>query len=457
MPPKTNSQSWAVVGGGFLGLTLALRLRQAGHQVTLIESADQFGGLAAPWQIGDIIWDKHYHVTLMSDLRARALLGECGLETDMQWVETRTGFYTDGKLYSMSNTLEFLKFPPLRLIDKFRLGATIFYASRIKSPTKLEKINVCDWLRKLSGKNTFNKIWLPLLRAKLGPNYNRVSASFIWAIIARMYAARNSGLKKEMFGYLPGGYDRFLKKLVGHLEAQGIRLQPSTPVESITTDPHTGQQVINGSQRFDQVAVTLPARPALKICKELGADERAQHEAIEYQGIICASAILKKPVAGYYVTNITDAAPFTAVIEMTALVDPAHLGGKHLIYLPKYVPRDDEEHFSKTDAEIESEFTAALLEMYPHLEAADITAFRISRARDVLALATENYSANLPPITTQAGNLHIINSSHIVNGTLNVNETIQLAETAAENLKDVPCQTRAASPQRSATSEALAS
>jgi protoporphyrinogen oxidase len=443
--PKPSPQSWAVVGGGFLGITLALRLRQAGHDVTLIEAAAEFGGLAAPWQIGDITWDKHYHVTLMSDLRVRALLDECGLEEDMQWVETRTGFYTDGKLYSMSNTLEFLRFPPLRLVDKFRLGATIFYASKIKSPAKLEKINVCDWLKKLSGKNTFEKIWLPLLRAKLGPNYDRVSASFIWAIIARMYAAKKGGLKKEMFGYLPGGYERFIKELVGHMKTSAIRLQPGSPVDSIEADPETGQQIINGTERFDQVAVTLPAKPALKICADqLAPRELAQHEAIEYQGIICASALLKKPVAGYYVTNITDAAPFTAVIEMTALVDPAHLGGNHLIYLPKYVPRDDVENFGRTDAEIEAEFTAALLKMYPHLEAGDVTAFKISRARDVLALATENYSQSLPPITTQAGNLHIINSSHIVNGTLNVNETILLAEQAAEQLKNVQSLTRSA-------------
>ena len=41
-------------------------------------------------------------------------------------VETKTGFYTDGKLYSMSNSLEFLRFPPLGLLSKLRLGATIF-------------------------------------------------------------------------------------------------------------------------------------------------------------------------------------------------------------------------------------------------------------------------------------------------------------------------------------------
>ena len=132
---------------------------------------------------------------------------------------------------------------------------------------------------------------------------------------------------------------------------------------------------------------------------------------------------------------------------MTALVDPSDLGGNHLIYLPKYVPREDEANFSKTDEELESEFTAALLRMYPHLRASDITAFRISRVRDVLALTTKDYSRNLPPVTTKAGNLHLINSSHIVNGTLNINETIQLAEQTAEKLEWAPRQTRTA-PER---------
>ena len=443
-----TQQSWGVVGGGFLGMTLALRLQQAGHRVTLIEGSQDLGGLAAPWQIGDITWDKHYHVTLMSDLRTRALLAECGLEDHMRWVETRTGFYTDGQLYSMSNTLEFLKFPPLRLIDKLRLGATIFYASKIKDPAKLENIDVCDWLRKLSGKNTFEKIWLPLLRSKLGTNYDRVSASFIWAIIARMYAAKKGGLKKEMFGYLPGGYERFIAGLTGVLRDSGVEIVTGRPVEAIRRDPETGQQRLGDGRSFDQVAVTLPTHPALRLCREqLGAAELARHQAIEYQGIICASAILRKPVAGYYVTNITDPAPFTAVIEMTALVDPSDLGGNHLIYLPKYVPREDEANFSKTDEELESEFTAALLRMYPHLQASDITAFRISRVRDVLALTTKDYSRNLPPVTTKAGNLHLINSSHIVNGTLNINETIQLAEQTAEKLEWAPRQTRTA-PER---------
>ena len=97
----------------------------------------------------------------------------------MQWVETKTGFFTDGQLTSMSNTLVFLKFPPLGLLDKLRLGGTIFYASKLRDGKRLESIPVADWLQRLSGKRAFEKIWLPLLRAKLGENYTHTSAAFI--------------------------------------------------------------------------------------------------------------------------------------------------------------------------------------------------------------------------------------------------------------------------------------
>src|SRR5438552_12603849 len=124
---KSTPESWAVVGGGFLGMTLAHRLAQQGRHVTLFESAPYLGGVASAWQLGDIVWDRHYHVILLSDARLRSILSELDLERELQRVETRTGFYTDSKLYSMSNVVEFLKFPPLNLIDKFRLGATISY------------------------------------------------------------------------------------------------------------------------------------------------------------------------------------------------------------------------------------------------------------------------------------------------------------------------------------------
>lgn len=428
-----NTQNIAVLGGGILGMTLALRLRQQGHGVTLLEARPAPGGLADAWQIGDCVWDRHYHVTLMSDSHVRGLLNELGLEQEMQWVETKTGFFTDGQLHSMSNTLEFLRFPPLRLPDKLRLGATIFYASHVKNWKKLEQIPVGDWLTKLSGKRTFQKIWLPLLRSKLGDSWKETSAAFIWATISRMYAARRSGLKKEMFGYCRGGYAAILQKFTEKLEQEGVDVRCNSQVCGIQSEPggRVNVSLLNEELTFDQVVSTLPAPAMSRLCPELNDREKELFEGVKYHGIICASVLLSKSLSPYYVTNITDPGyPFTAVIEMTALVDRQALQGNTLVYLPRYLTPDDE-MFHKSDAEIEKEFIAGLQRMHPELSASDVRAFRISRVRHVFALSTLGYSDRLPPTVTSVPGVYSVNSSHIVNGTLNVNETVKLANSFA--------------------------
>ena len=86
-------------------------------------------------------------------------------------------------------------------------------------------------------------------------------------------------------------------------------------------------------------------------------------------GIACASMLMRQPLAAYYVTNITSEwVPFTAVIEMTTIVDRSEFGGNSLVYLPRYLTQDDP-FWAKSDAEIASEFIGALERMYPRFPA----------------------------------------------------------------------------------------
>lgn len=427
-----RGEHWGVVGGGMLGLALARHLRQRGRRVTVLEAAPQLGGLAAAWDLGGVTWDKFYHVILLSDLHVHKLLDELGLADEFVGVETRTGFFTDGRLYSMSNSLEFLRFPPLGLLSKFRLGATIFRASKIRDWKALERVPVVEWLTRWSGKRTVERIWLPLLRSKLGDSYKVASAAFIWAIIARMYAARRSGLKKEMFGYVRGGYARVLDRFAAALATDDVEVRTGARVEAVepTADGPRVSLSDGESCTFDRVVCTAAAPLASRLIPALSDAEHERLNGIRYQGIVCASVLLKKPLARFYVTNITDGwVPFTAVIEMSALVDPAEFGGNHLVYLPKYVAPDDP-LFDEPDHSIRERFVQALERMYPHFTRDDVLAFRVSRVRQVFAVSTLNYSQCVPPVTTSVPGVYLVNSSQIVNGTLNVNETLQLAEQA---------------------------
>ncbi len=476
------TQNIAIVGTGFLGMTLAMRLADAGAKVTLYESAAEIGGLASVWEINNIIWDKHYHVVLASDKYTRDLFVELGLADDFRWVETKTGFYTDGELLSMSDTVEFLKFPPLDIISKLRLGATIFYASRVKDWKRLEKITVEEWLTKLSGKKTFEKIWKPLLKAKLGEAYKETAASFIWATIQRMYSARRSGMKREMFGYIKGGYARVLERFGEVLVEKGVEIrlnsrvrqiekldsgkikvsiaasrrgndtkpqvvrqrtkyanfqanavvapgfsgaflsEPKTDVGTVVQFPDPGTE-----SYFDKVILTCPSNTAAKMLTQADPAERRMLESIRYQGIVCASVMMKCSLSDFYVTNITDDTPFTGIIEMTAIVDKREFERNALVYLPRYIAPDDE-LFDKSDDEIERLFLDGLEKMYPKFRRKDVVAFKISRVRQVFPVPVVRYSEGLADKRSTVDGVYVVNSSHIVNGTLNINETVQLAE-----------------------------
>ena len=144
--------------------------------------------------------------------------------------------------------------------------------------------------------------------------------------------------------------------------------------------------------------------------------------------------LLKKPLAGFYVTNITDSwVPFTAVIEMSALVDRGAVRRPHA-GLSAEVRRERRPVFAVPDQDVEKPFLAALSRMYPSLAPEDVLAFKVSRERYVYALPTLNYSERCPAKRTSLPGVHIVNSAHIVNGTLNVNETVRLAEEALPDL-----------------------
>lgn len=415
-----------------LGLTLALRLSAVNVKVTLLEASPFAGGLTSSWQVGDVTWDRYYHVTMLSDQYLRELLTELDLQEDIDWQVTRTNFYSTRGMYPLNNALDYMKLPVIGLIDKVRLGLNIVLGSKIEDGQQFESITAKEWLSKWSGKNTYEQIWRPLLRAKLGSNYQKASAAFIWSVIRRFYAARRGGMKTEMFGYVSGGYERIVGRLIQQLQDRNVTILTNAKVQLISKNiQNFSVQTTAGPYEFDSVINTCASNIIADVCNDLPQMETQQHRGITYQGIVCPSVVLSRPLGGAYLTYITDESiPFTAVIEMSSIVNSKDLKGNHLVYLPKYVPSDDA-IFELSDEQIEQQFVAALLRMFPDLKSEEILAFKVSRTRQVVAVSTLNYSQNLPPMNSGISGLYAINSAQIINASLSVNDTVALANRGA--------------------------
>lgn len=428
-------ERWAVLGGGLLGQVLALRLAGAGKQVTLIEAAPEMGGLAGAWAVGEVTWDRFYHVILPADSRTLGLMDEIGLGQAVRWERSRTGFFANGRLSPLDGALDYLRLPALGLVGKARLAATLMMAGRIRDGRPLERVTARDWLSRWSGRQAFERIWRPLLRAKLGDNADIASAAFIWATARRLYLARKGGAKSEVLGFVDGGYARVLAALRDRLAQAGVEVRAGCPVSRVARQ-EGGLRVETpaGALGFDRVVSTLPAGATARLCPDLDPGLRARLDGVVYQGIICASVVLDRPLGGSYLTYLTDPdLPFTAVVEMSALTGTERFGGRTLAYLPRYVTQVDP-YWDLDDDAIRERFLAGLRRVFPDSAQAEVLAFRLARVRNVMAVPTLGYSEAAPPVETNLDGLFVVNSAQITDGTLNVDATLGVLDRALPRL-----------------------
>lgn len=432
-----------IIGGGITGLTAAYYLLRAGHQVTVIESRQQLGGLATYFDFGPFCWDKFYHCILTSDQPLLHLINDIGLSDELRWTETKVGFFTDFGLHSFTSTMDFLKFPAISLWEKLRLGLGILYTSRITDGRSLEDKPIGPWMTRVFGRGNYRKLWEPLLKCKLGEARHEASASFIWATIRRLYSTREKGAnKKECLGYVRGGYRNIFSHLVQQVQGMGGNILTGLPVEEIqsNTDGNVAVMTGKGVMNFDYVIGTVPSGAFSRMVPRLTRTYRDRLEKTRYMGMVCVALLLRRRLTPYYCTNITQDLPFTGIIEMTNLISPEEIAGRHLVYLPKYTSPGDP-LFQASDDEVWDSFAAGLQRVVPDLEDADIEKRFIFREQFVQPIQQVGFSEIVPPTQTSVPRLLLANTTQIVNSTLNNNEMVRIARNAVDvilkrNLED---------------------
>jgi len=421
-----------VLGGGITGLTAAYYLLRQGADVTIFESRPQLGGLSTYFNFGPFSWDRFYHCILTSDRPLLQLINDLGLTDELRWTETKVGFFADGSLYPMSSSLDFLRFPPLSLFQKARLGFGILYATRISDGLKLEGELAADWLKRVFGAKNYSKMWGPLLKCKLGSCREEASAAFIWATIKRLYSTRDNSSKKECLGYVRGGYRTVVKRLIAEIEKMGGKIVVDAPVQRLQSEPNGGVRVQSEklTQAFDQVIATIPSRPLAQIAPQLDSQYVKKLQEVKYLGVVCFVLVLKRQLSPYYVTNLTEEdIPFTGIIEMSNLISGEETAGRHLVYLPKYTAPGDP-LFEAPEEQIWANFETHLKRVVPDLQPSDIEKRYLFRERYVQPVPVRHYSSLVPDMLTNVDGLLVANTTQIINSTLNNNEMVKIAQRA---------------------------
>lgn len=419
-----------VVGGGLMGLAVAERLARAGHEVTVFERASQPGGLSTWADYGPFFWDRFYHVILPSDTELLGWLRTLGLEEDVRWQTTKTGYFVDGRTYSLSNNVDFLRFPLLNAWQKARLAWTILYCARIRDWRRLETITVESFLVRISGRHVFEKFWKPLLLAKLGENYRRVSAVFIWTYVARLFSARDATAQREQLGYVSGGYKRVIERVVERICAARGSIQLGAVVTRVQAGAATGIEItVNGrASRFDKVVFTSPVS-VLRETVDSALVSTSGHEAdIEYLGVVCLVIVSREELSPYYVLNIADdQVPFTGIIGVSSVVNPHETAGLYITYLPRYLLSTDA-YLQAPDEKVMADFLLGLKRLSPQFSHDSVVSMHVHRAAKVQPLQVLRYSELVPAVATLHRDFFVLNTSQFVNNTLNNNEVVRAVE-----------------------------
>ena len=198
-----------IVGGGVLGVSLSLRLAQAGARVTVIERGPSLGGLAGTFDFGGHEVDRFYHVITPSDTRMIAMAEEVGLGDQLRFTPVGAGFYANGEMHDFNGIADLLRFSPLSPAARLRLGWFVAQCQLRGSYARLEQIPLETWLRRHCGKQVYERIWKPLLDSRFEGNPEGLSyRELIGDPMRCIPAFREPGPRIELMDEL--GLDRTL-------------------------------------------------------------------------------------------------------------------------------------------------------------------------------------------------------------------------------------------------------
>lgn len=432
---STPLQRIGIVGGGVLGTTLALRLAQAGAEVTVIERGPSLGGLAGTMDFGGHEVDRFYHVITPADSRMIGMAEELGLGGELRFEPVGAGFYADGQMHDFNGIGDLLRFSPLSPPARLRLGWFVAQCQLRGSYEGLERVPLEAWLRRHCGREVTERIWKPLLDSRFDGDPSGLPATYLWARTRRMSGARRGGGGGgEEMGHIVGGHQRLIDAMVARAEELGVRARTGAAVRGLATHADgsvRGVELEGETLEFDLTIPTLQP-PALRFLLP----DRHQGLLAPYPqrwlGCVCAIVKVKRRLLPYYATNIVEPTPITSAVETSQVLGSEHTDGLRLVYIPKYCDPAAPEQ-SEDDESVYRRFTDYLAKLSPGFSREEVVDWTVQRAKlvePVHALSSGS-EPRVAPVWPGVEGLALASNAQIYPHLLNGDSVMGFAETVA--------------------------
>jgi protoporphyrinogen oxidase len=402
-----------IVGGGFTGLTAALRLSaDKNFDVTLVEGSRELGGLAGGFQIQGTSLEKTYHHLFLTDTSILDLVKELGLSEKLIWCDSSVGIFRDKKIHPFKTPGDLLKFSPCNFLGRLRTGFAALYLKHQKNWRGFTRVTAHDWMTRACGASAMASIWTPLLKGKFDRHYDKVAMAWFWARIHTRANSRSGG-GGEKLGYFRGGFNVITVALEKKLRTNGVKILTGTLVEKISAE-HTA--VINGETvPFDVCLFTGPSPAFAKLLPAQDSlnDYAAKLRSIEYLGAACLIFTSDQSLGDFYWVNVNEPdAPFLVFIQHTNLVGPKTYGGKNVYYIGAYLAPDGKT-FALSDDELAKQWFAYLPKMFPHFDAKRVEEKFVFRFRAAQHIVDTAYEEKIPDFKTPLPGVFLSNFSQI--------------------------------------------
>ncbi|HVA22842.1 MAG TPA: NAD(P)/FAD-dependent oxidoreductase [Chloroflexota bacterium] len=421
----------AVVGGGIAGLTAAYEMSKRQHQVTLYEAAPALGGQAGTFEVEGARLERFYHHLFMADLDMIDLVDQLGIASKLLWVQPKMGLYHAGRVFEFGTPASLLAFPHLGLPAKARFALATLFLMKFNRYQVFEGVSAWAWLRRVVGREAFEVIWGPMLEAKFSAYARQASMVWFWGKIALRGASRSAG--KERLGYFNLSFQVLIDALQAQLVQQGVDIRAGCPIQEVRAldGGSLSVQAQGETRTYDKVVMALHNRDFLRVVPALPDGYVHQLQRIQYEGGSCLLLGLEHSLSSIYWMNISAPdMPFTAIVEHTNFMPPERYGGKHIVYLSRYMPPDDP-MFAMSQDDLLAAYLPHLRKINPAFDPSWIRQSWLFRDSQAQPIITTGYQQLQPAFTTPIPNLYLANTTHIYPEDRGTNYAVRLGRQVA--------------------------